>query len=285
MRERRSYISLTVFVAATLLLSACNKTSSSQEAASSEVQPAPPMGAAPVRTAGMRSGTVEETLDSGGYTYVLINTGSESIWAAGPQTGIEEGQTVTIPAGMAMNNYHSSTLDRDFDVVYFVEAIYNGDVTASSGGAMSALPPGHPQPPMPGRTGTSTPSASGATLPPGHPQPEQIAAGEFDYSGIVKAPGGVSVAEVFERTDELNGQEIVLRGKVVKYNSGILGSNWLHVRDGSGAAGTNDLTVTTNATAKEGDTVLIRGTLGKDRDIGSGYFFPVIVEDAQVTVE
>ena len=40
-------------------------------------------------------------------------------------------------------------------------------------------------------------------------------------------------------------QEVTVRAKVVKYNGGVMGKNWLHIRDGSGEAGNNDLTVTT----------------------------------------
>jgi hypothetical protein len=71
----------------------------------------------------------------------------------------------------------------------------------------------------------------------------------------------------------------------VKYNGGIMGKNWLHIRDGSGQEGNNDLTVTTDAPAKVGDTVLVKGKVSTDRDFGGGYKYPVIVEDAKVTVE
>jgi hypothetical protein len=71
----------------------------------------------------------------------------------------------------------------------------------------------------------------------------------------------------------------------VKFNGGILGKNWLHVRDGSGAEGTNDLTVTTDAVVKVGDLVLVTGTLASDRDFGSGYKYALIVENAKVKVE
>ena len=75
-------------------------------------------------------------------------------------------------------------------------------------------------------------------------------------------------------------------GKVVKVNANIMGKNWLHVRDGSGEEGTNDLTITSaGAVPAVGDTVLVTGTLGLNRDFGMGYQYPVIVEDAEVTVE
>jgi hypothetical protein len=77
---------------------------------------------------------------------------------------------------------------------------------------------------------------------------------------------------------------VTVRGKVVKYNEKILGKNWLHLRDGSGsdADRTNDITVTTQDSAKVGDIVTVKGTLRLSRDFGSGYTYPVIIEEAKV---
>jgi hypothetical protein len=59
----------------------------------------------------------------------------------------------------------------------------------------------------------------------------------------------------------------------------------VHLRDGSGAEGTNDLTVTTNVEVKVGDLVLVTGKLATNRDFGSGYTYAAIVEDAVVIVQ
>jgi len=63
-----------------------------------------------------------------------------------------------------------------------------------------------------------------------------------------------------------------------------MGRNWLHIRDGSGKVSDNnfDLTVSTLDQAKVGDVVLVKGTAKADRDIGAGYFYPVLVEDAKL---
>jgi hypothetical protein len=91
---------------------------------------------------------------------------------------------------------------------------------------------------------------------------------------------------VFAEKDALSGQKVAVRGKIVKVNAGIMNTNWLHVRDGSGAEGTNDLTVTTAGTVPNvGDTVLLTGTVALNKDFGMGYSYDVIVEDAEVTVE
>jgi hypothetical protein len=64
--------------------------------------------------------------------------------------------------------------------------------------------------------------------------------------------------------------------------------HWLHVRDGSGSDGTNDLTVTTPSTGeapKAGDTVVVTGQVSVNKDFGIGYRYDVVIEDADVKVE
>ena len=133
----------------------------------------------------------------------------------------------------------------------------------------------------------AAPEAPAAVMPSGeaHPMPAAPAA-DVDLSGIAKAEGGKTVAEVFAEKDQLAGQPVTVRGKVVKTNANIMGKNWLHVRDGSGADGTNDLTVTTTGTIPNvGDTVVVTGPVVLNKDFGMGYQYDVIVEDAAVTVE
>ena len=76
-----------------------------------------------------------------------------------------------------------------------------------------------------------------------------------------------------------------MRGKVVKFSPQIMGKNWIHVQDGTGAAGTNDLTVTTLDEAKVGDTVLVTGKITLNKDFGMGYKYDLIIEDGKVKVE
>jgi hypothetical protein len=126
--------------------------------------------------------------------------------------------------------------------------------------------------------------ASEAAQP--HPVPTASPVADVDLSGIEKAEGGKTVAEVFAEKDQLAGANVTIRGKVVKTNAGVMGKNWLHVRDGSGAEGTNDLTVTTASVLPEvGSTVVVSGPLTLDKDFGMGYRYDVIIEDAEVTVE
>ena len=106
--------------------------------------------------------------------------------------------------------------------------------------------------------------------------------------GSVKVPKATgadarTVSEVYSQRSSLKEKPVTIRGKVVKYNEGIMGRNWLHIRDGSGTAGKdNDLTITTAEKAAVGDVVLVKGTVRVDKDFGAGYSYPVIIEDAKI---
>ncbi len=243
---------------AVLTLSACSK----EEAPKVEA-PAAQAQAPAAKAAGI-TGSVVETMNSAGYTYVQVDDGQQKVWAAAPEFSVAVGDNVIVPDGMPMNNYHSKSLDRNFDVVYFVDSILNPNAPAAAAAATDALPEGHP-------------NTQAAAAP----------ATDVDLSGIAKAVGGKTVAEINAEKANLSGQEISLRGKVVKFNAQIMGKNWLHIQDGSGDAteGSNDITVTTDAAAKVGDTVLLNGKVTLDKDFGYGYKYALIIEDAKVTVE
>jgi len=50
-------------------------------------------------------------------------------------------------------------------------------------------------------------------------------------------------------------------------------------------AGAFDLTVTTDAVAAIGDTILVRGVLSINKDFGYAYRYDAIMEDASVALE
>lgn len=122
-------------------------------------------------------------------------------------------------------------------------------------------------------------------LPAGHPPVEGSAQKEIVVPKMEKAAGGYTIEELFNGKATLAGKKVTVRGKVVKFNAGIMKRNWIHIKDGTGKAGTDDLTVTTNDVARLNDTVTITGTVRYDKDVGSGYFFPTMIEDASVKVE
>ena len=97
-------------------------------------------------------------------------------------------------------------------------------------------------------------------------------------------PDARTVAEIVSGRVALKDKPVVVRGKVVKFTPEVMGKNWIHVRDGTGSAadGTNDVLVTSKDTAKIGDVVLVKGVVHTDRDLGSGYSYKVLVEEASL---
>lgn len=211
-------------------------------------EPAP---VAPAANAARLEGTVVETMDAGGYTYAKLDSGTSAVWVAGPETKLSVGMKIGATSGTLMTGFHSSTLARTFDEIYFITEF-----------PISGAAPANPH------------SGSAATKP---------AAAITEK--IEPAAGGQTIAQVFANVSSLAGKPVVVRGKVVKVNNQILDHNWLHIQDGTGAAGTNDLTVTTAATVSLGDVVVVRGTLATNKDFGAGYKYAVLIEDAAVSAK
>jgi hypothetical protein len=217
------------------------------------------------------SGEVLETMNAGGYTYVLLGTETEQIWAASNEFEVAVGDRVTVPIESPMADFRSETLDRSFDLIYFASRIVpegaalGGGTGSPHGGAMGG-----------GMASGHTPAMAGHTT-----------AGDAGIeAGSIKTPeGGLTVGTIWADRAALSGKTVVVSGRVVKYNGGIMGTNWLHIQDGSGSAadGTNDLTVTTATPVAVGDIVTVTGALTLDKDFGSGYRYATIIMDAEVT--
>lgn len=219
-------------------------------------QPGRPASAPAPTAAGVR-GKVLETIDAAGYTYLRLQTASGEQWAAVTQATVQVGAEVVIVDATTMQDFESKTLNRKFPTILF-----------GSLGGEAAAPPGQAQ------------------LPPGHPP--MSAAPQAVVADVkvekAKAANGKIVAEVWADRTKLAGQKVSVQGKVVKVSTGVMGKNWLHLRDGSGTdeAKDNDLTVTSQGLAAVGDVVTIEGVVYINKDFGAGYSYAVIVEEASV---
>jgi hypothetical protein len=276
---RRPSVALLVVLA----VAACKKAEppppQPEQPAGSPAAAAQPGAPAQPDAAGMAavSGTILERIDDAPpYSYLRLKTDKGETWAAVPKTDAAKGAKVTVLVSTAMPNFESPKLKRKFEVVYFGQL-------AGQDGAAAAAPAGMP-PPMGGGMGgpqQMDPNAMRA-------QHAAAAAGPAEVGDVkvAKATGANarSIAEIWAQRTALAEKPVVVRGKVVKYNGGIMGKNWLHLRDGTGAAGKdNDITVTTSDTAAVGDVVTVKGTVRIDKDFGSGYAYPVIVEEAKLS--
>lgn len=213
-------------------------------AASFTVQATPPQQTPAVK------GEVLEVKDVDLYTYLRIKTKDGETWAAVPKAPVKKGAQVSIENPMVMDNFESKSLKKKFDKIVF---------------------------------GSLANSNANSPAPMAAPHGEAIVAGA-PVSKVEKAagPNGKTVAEVVTGGAALKDKPVLLRGQVVKVNLGIMGKNWLHLQDGSGttAKGTNDILVTTKDKAELGAIVTAKGMVRTDVNLGAGYTYAVLIEDA-----
>jgi hypothetical protein len=237
-------------------------------------------------------GKIVETMNSSGYTYLLLDAAQGKVWIAIPETQVATGQVVTCAPGMTMKDFTSKTLNRTFESIVFSPGV-NGSAPAAAG---PSAPAGKPAEPV--KTGAGFDAAlqaeAGGKAAPGNPAemtgPSTGSAGAVVPSSsdvnVNKATGenSYSVGECFEQGKDLHGKTVRVRGKVMKISRMIMGKNWLHIQDGTGNPLKNehDLVVTTTEDPGEGGVVTVEGKLSAERDFGAGYKYVVIVEDAKV---
>jgi hypothetical protein len=206
--------------------------------------------ATPAMAESALKGEVLEVREADPYTYLRLKTKAGETWAAVPATAVKKGAQVTIGNTMVMENFESKTLKRKFDRIVFG--------TIAGAGAKPAAAMGAPHGAVP------------------------VAAAPV--AKVAKAAGAdaKTVAEVVGGKAALKGKPVLVRAQVVKVTLGVMGKNWVHLQDGSGSAadGSNDILVTTLDKAVVGDIVNAKGTVRTDVNLGSGYAYAVLIEDA-----
>ena len=189
----------------------------------------------------------KEVLNANAYTYLLVTEAEKEYWIAVPKTEVTVGNTYTYQGGMEMKKFESKDLKRTFDSVFFVEGLTD------------------PNPPAATETAKTLPKATSST---------QLS------KGITLAKGGISIFDLYSTKDKLAGKTVVLTGKVVKFMPEIMNKNWIHLQDGTSLNGFNDITITTLAKVKVDEIVTLKGTVVLNKDLGSGYKYEILIEDA-----
>jgi hypothetical protein len=99
---------------------------------------------------------------------------------------------------------------------------------------------------------------------------------------VTPGPGCISISTLYSEKKSNDGKIVKVKGIVTKFNSEIMGKNWVHIQDGTGTEGSFDLTITTSQTVAYGDTVTFEGKIALDKDFGYGYFYNVIMEEGKL---
>lgn len=166
-------------------------------------------------------GTVVETMDSGGYTYLQIEDNGQKRWVAINKTTIKAGQQVEIAPGVEMGKYTSPSLGRTFDSIYFSRGLVGNkeqlphpvpEVKKMNMPAMASPPPGH---------GMSAPGKETAPLPQTATITGKVAE-TFDAGGYTY----VAIEREGQRTWVASPPVKVVQGQEVSFKSGFVMRNF-----------------------------------------------------------
>ncbi len=272
---RMSHVLIGAFVIATGLalagVGSQSSTSSTPSPIAPESPPPAPMPPAapepvedqPAATAPGQTleGEALETLEVPEYTYIRMGQkGAADTWVAVASANVKVGDLVRFESQTVMNNFTSPKLKRTFERIHFGTLVGQDiDRAPANPHAATAMP---------------------TEQPAGAPVNNEIPIGKIEKAD---GPNGLQIVEIFAKKKGLAGKTVHVRGVVVKATNGVMGKNFVHLRDGSGndAQHDNDLTITTKEMLERGQTVLLEGTITLDQDLGAGYFYDVLLEDAK----
>ncbi|MEI9935781.1 MAG: hypothetical protein WDO69_01020 [Pseudomonadota bacterium] len=251
------------------------------------------------------SGSVLETMAASKYTYLRLATSNGEIWAAVPSASIALGSQVTIENATRMTAFKSTTLKRTFDVIYFGTLAAGATQKVATPRFSPAdaldheddeqdLPPGHPN------IGNSElgavsdsdslpaghPDIGGATVSPHAPSPE-AASSALPAVAVTPARGNDAhvISQLSAQRAQLAGQRVRVRGQVTKVTPGVQGHTFFHLRDGKPGDPAIDLVVTSESTPERGQVATFEGTLRADADVGIGFKYPILLENAVLLPE
>ena len=193
---------------------------------------------------------VEEVLQTSSYTYLLAEENGASQWLATLKLEASVGDTFYYKGGLDMVDFNSKELDKTFESVVFLEGLYTSEAMLLGEKDMTGSP----------KITNSATSTINSIIEP--------------------AEGGISIAELMANKSSYGNKTVKLRGKVVKYNAGIMNKNWIHLQDGTSDGEENDIVITTDVSTRVGDIITVEGIITLDKDFGAGYFYKIIMEEA-----
>jgi hypothetical protein len=196
---------------------------------------------------------VTEVVQGNTYTYLKVKENMMDRWVAVSHQEAQAGDVFYYDEALQMTNFHSKEIDRDFDVIYFVNQI--------------------------SKTPLGQPSATMSGMPQAHSG--KVASQDQEVE-IEKPEGELTIGNIYADRSKYAGEQFEIRGIVVKVNDQVMGKNWVHIQDGTASEGNYDLTITTQAVVQVGDEVTFKGKLTLDKDFGAGYKYDIIVEDAEL---
>lgn len=210
-----------------------------------------------------QSGKVSEIINVKGYIYLKLE--DPALWIATSPLAIKEGDKITYNGGMEMRDFYSKSLNRTFDSIIFVQKV------TLDGQALNTNP--HASMDLKSH-------GMGQSVKPGSAKIISPAPGE-----IMTAVDGNTIADLFKMSDSLKSTSVKVKAKVMKISLNIQGKNWITLQDGTGTKPDNKLRATSSEVVSPGDVVVVNGILKTDIDIGAGYKYKILLENATFSKE
>lgn len=192
-------------------------------------------------------GVVEEVLEDGKYLIIKVNEQGQGSWLVARAEGIAAGDHIDFHTGLRKTGYYNAGLDRTFEEVFLVSSLtlaHRANEAATAHGA------------------SNTASAPASATTP-----------------AAQVKDALSVADFLNQAASLAGQTVRVRGTVTKVNANIMNTHWIHLA--TNAQSGDDLVVTTQTLVPVGHEVVFEGTVVLDKNLGAGYSFAVLLENAQ----
>ncbi|MBT8281089.1 MAG: hypothetical protein KJO16_05885 [Muriicola sp.] len=198
---------------------------------------------------------IREVLPANKYIYAYVEEGDHSFWIATGLKDIKKGEVYFYNESVLKTPFESKEHNKVFDTLYLVTSL------------------------TPEKHGTEMHNFNTATL------------GDVEFENIEKKirreqdstaifAGSVTVKELVENPKKYQDKKVELSGRCTKVNLEIMGKNWIHLKDGS--ADDFDLVITSTEVVKQGDDITIRGIVRLDIDFGSGYSYPILIENGAI---
>jgi len=196
---------------------------------------------------GQHTAKALEIIPSGGYIYINVEEGDSTFWISTTDAWVKPGAIITFMEDVWMTDFESQSLGKTFDKILFVTK-----VTVKDAGVLS--------------------------------EEKQIVS-KNTLSSVDDA-GKFTVEKLYLNRTDLVGKKVTVTGAVIKVSEGILNNNWVHVQDGTGEGATASVIFASpSQSATVGNNVTATGVLAIDKDLGYGYFYPVLIESAEFTIE
>ena len=178
------------------------------------------------------------------YSYLQVNEKDRTYWLATMGGDFKIGETYGYNEGIEKTQYHSTELNKTFDQILLVSALYRKET---------------------GHVHDHTNS-----------QPQVV-----ETPQPLKIPSAsIQLRELITKSNQYKDKQVEVTGKVVKVNPDIMDKNWIHLQDGS--MNSFDFVATSDELPPVGHVITMTGTIRLNKDFGAGYTYDIILEGAKI---